>query len=78
MKIGERIFNLERLFNQKSGMTKDDDTLPDRMLKEEAQSGAGKGHVAQLDKVLPKYYQLRGWDKNGKISKKIQKQLNLT
>ena len=59
-------------------MTKNDDTLPDRMLNEKAQSGAGKGQVAQLDKMLPEYYQLRGWDKNGKVSKKIQKDLNLT
>ena len=62
---GERIWNLERIFNLKAGFTKEDDTLPPRMLKEPLPDGPGKGHVCRLDEMLPEYYQLRGWDENG-------------
>ncbi len=63
--VGERIWNLEKLFNLAAGLTVADDTLPERMLKEPAKSGAGKGKIAELDKMLPEYYSLRGWDKDG-------------
>ena len=62
---GERIWNLERQFNLMAGLTGADDTLPERILKQPAPSGTAKGHVAELDKMLPEYYQLRGWDKGG-------------
>ena len=62
---GERIWNLERIFNLKAGFTKEDDTLPPRMLKEPLPDGPGKGHVCRLGEMLPEYYQLRGWDENG-------------
>jgi len=77
METGERIFNLERMFNLKAGMTKADDTLPQRMLKEAAKSGAGKGHVTELDKMLPEYYELRGWDPDGNIPQQARQRLNL-
>ena len=60
--IGERISNLERLFNLKAGFTKADDTLPKRLLEE---PGGPKGDVCRLNEMLPEYYQLRGWDVNG-------------
>ena len=65
MKAGERIFNLERLFNLKAGFTAKDDTLPPRMLKEPMPEGPAKGQVVHLDKMLPEYYKLRGWDEKG-------------
>jgi len=65
IEAGERIWTIERQFNLAAGLTKADDTLPERILKEAAKSGAGKGRVAELDKMLPEYYQLRGWDKDG-------------
>jgi aldehyde:ferredoxin oxidoreductase len=61
----ERIFNLERLFLLKAGFTKEDDTLPRRMLEEPLPDGPAKGHVAELDKMLPEFYRLRGWDEAG-------------
>ena len=63
--VGERIWNIERQFNLAAGLTAADDTLPDRMLKEPAPSGAGKDRICELDKMLPEYYSLRGWDENG-------------
>ena len=62
---GERIWNLERQFNLDAGLSGKDDTLPKRILKEAAKSGSGKGQVAQLDKMLPAYYEMRGWDSDG-------------
>lgn len=65
LKAGERIWNLERLFNLKAGFTKADDTLPDRLLKEPLPNGPGKGRVVELDTMLREYYEARGWDENG-------------
>jgi len=65
LRAGERIFNLQRIFNLKAGLTAKDDTLPKRMLEEPLPAGPFKGHVAELGKMLPEYYQLRGWDERG-------------
>ncbi len=62
---GDRIFNMERLFLLKAGFTSSDDTLPYRMLNEPLPDGPGKGHVVELDQMLPKFYQLRGWNEKG-------------
>ncbi len=73
LEAGERVYNLERLFLLKAGFTKADDTLPKRMLEEPMPDGPAKGHVADLDKMLPEFYQLRGWDENGiPTEKKLQ------
>jgi aldehyde:ferredoxin oxidoreductase len=63
--IGERIWNLERSFNLAAGLTAKDDTLPKRMLTEPALTGPQKGHVVELGKMLPEYYQVRGWTPEG-------------
>ena len=65
MQAGERIWNLERLFNLKAGFTKEDDTLPKRLLEEPIIEGGPKGLVCKLDEMLPEYYRLRGWGENG-------------
>jgi len=62
---GERIWNLERLFNLEAGLAKRDDSLPKRMLEEPMPEGPAKGQVAQLDLMLPEYYQVRGWNADG-------------
>jgi aldehyde:ferredoxin oxidoreductase len=77
MKTGERIFNLERLFNIRAGFTAKDDTLPPRMLEEPMPEGPAKGMVVQLGKMLPEYYRLRGWDENGIPTPKKRKELGL-
>lgn len=65
LKIGERIWNLERMFNLEAGFTKEDDTLPPRLLNEPLTTGPAKGKVAELAIMLEEYYELRGWDKDG-------------
>ncbi len=65
LEIGERIWNLERNFNNAAGFTAADDKLPERLLKDAAKTGPAKGLTNQLDKMLPEYYQLRGWTAEG-------------
>ncbi|MBL93737.1 MAG: putative oxidoreductase YdhV [Alphaproteobacteria bacterium MarineAlpha3_Bin5] len=74
---GERIWNLERQFNLDAGFKKDDDTLPERVLKEPAKSGSGKGWVSQVPLMLKEYYQLRGWDSEGFPTKETLSRLGL-
>lgn len=61
MEIGERIYNLERIFNQRAGMLPEDDNLPERLLKDAATSEGSKGMVSELGIMLPDYYNVRGW-----------------
>lgn len=73
---GERIFNLERLFNLREGFTNEDDILPDRILNESTFDGI-KGGVP-LDQMLPRYYKLRGWSSNGIPTEKTLERLGLS
>ena len=74
---GERIWNLERQFNMKAGLTAKDDNLPPRLLKEGAKSGPAKGLTVGLDKMLPEYYKERGWDSAGKPTPETRARLGL-
>ncbi|MEL6374216.1 MAG: aldehyde ferredoxin oxidoreductase C-terminal domain-containing protein, partial [Pseudomonadota bacterium] len=65
METGERIWNMERLFNNRAGFTAADDKLPERLVKEAAKVGPAEGLVNGLDKMLPEYYSLRGWTDEG-------------
>jgi len=70
LQIGERIINVERAFNVREGLTRKDDTLPDRMLKEPMPDGPAKGQVVRLDIMLDDYYRFRGWDKDSGLPTK--------
>ena len=76
-KIGERIWNLERDFNNRAGFTHKDDTLPPRLLNEPAKTGPAKGLVSKLPEMLPKYYAARGWDAEGKLNADTRTRLGL-
>ena len=65
MEAGDRIWNLERLFNIREGFSRKDDTLPLRLLYEPLSKGPAKGQVVELDQLLNDYYRTRQWDKNG-------------
>ncbi len=65
LEAGERIWNLERLFNLGSGLTAADDKLPPRLLETPAPAGVAKGRVSELGTMLPEYYALRGWTMAG-------------
>ncbi|MGD0422628.1 MAG: aldehyde ferredoxin oxidoreductase family protein [Candidatus Bathyarchaeia archaeon] len=62
MKAGERIFNVRRAFTMRHGARRSEDTLPERLLKEPIPAGPSRGSVARLDEMLPKFYEMRGWD----------------
>jgi aldehyde:ferredoxin oxidoreductase len=77
IKAGERIWNLERLFNLKAGLTAADDTLPERLLKSPVKSGPAKGEVSHVPEMLPEYYKLRGWNEKGVPTKECLQKLQL-
>lgn len=69
MEAGDRIWTLEKLYNLKAGLTKEDDTLPKRLLEDQMPDGPTKGWVSHLDELLPEYYEVRGWDRDTSIPK---------
>ncbi len=75
--VGERIFNLERLFNQREGFSRKDDTLPERFLTEPLHEGPSAGHIVPIEQLLDDYYQVRSWDANGSPTKAILVKLGL-
>ena len=62
LELGERIYNIERMFNKAAGMKPEDDRLPKRLLQEPIPDGPSKGMVSKLPVTLPEYYQARGWE----------------
>lgn len=76
-KIGERIWNMEREFNNAAGLTKADDSLPKRLLTEPAKTGPAQGQVNRLAEMLPKYYAVRGWDSEGRPTAATRARLSL-
>jgi len=67
LRVGERIWNLERLYNLGAGLTRADDLLPERCF-EPIQGEASEGAVmdrGEFEKMLDEYYQFRGWDEAG-------------
>lgn len=76
--VGERVNNLARAFNVMAGFTRDDDTLPERLLTEPLKEGGSKGQLisrAELNQMLDEYYAVRGWSVEGVPTK--QKLLDL-
>lgn len=73
--IGERIFNLEKMFNFREGFRRRDDNLPERFFNDALTIGSEKGAV--LDKkefttMLTEYYQERNWDLESSKPKKAK------
>ncbi len=66
LEVGERIWNVERLFNNGAGFTAADDSLPKRLTAEAHTEGPSAGVVVQLDEMLPRYYEARGWTPEGR------------
>ncbi len=77
LEAGDRIWNLERLFDLREGFSKEDDTLPERLLKEPMPEGPNKGTVHRLGELLPEYYKVRGWDENGVPTDEKKRELGL-
>lgn len=81
LKIGERVWNLTRMFNVREGFTREDDGIPRRFMEEPLPSGPAKGHRItsdDLNKLLVDYYRLRGWNSNGIPTTEKLAELELT
>lgn len=76
LQLGERIYNLERLFNIREGFTFEDDNLPPRFFKPLPEGGSRK-RIVHLDRMLTEYYKLRGWDKEGQPTTDTLKKLDI-
>ena len=69
VEIGERIFNLQRMFNLMAGVTREDDKLPERLHKEVLEQGPPAGKTMpeeEFNKAMDEYYSFRGWDEKGR------------
>jgi aldehyde:ferredoxin oxidoreductase len=76
LKTGERIFNLQRAFNSRFGITSADDKLPARLLTSKEGSPVA-GFVPNIKEQLAEYYDLRDWEVDGKPSKSKLKEIGL-
>lgn len=76
LKVGERVYNLERYYNNLAGFGAGSDKLPDRFTKEPSTMKGSKGQVCELDKMLVDYYQERGWV-NGVVPESKLKELEI-
>ncbi len=78
LEVGERIWTMERDYNLAAGLTAMDDTLPKRLIKDiAAKSGPAEGRVNDLSKMLPEYYEVRGWTADGIPTDETRQRLGL-
>jgi aldehyde:ferredoxin oxidoreductase len=76
LKCGERVYNLERYFNNLAGFREGSDYLPQRFISEPSTMPGSEGQVCELDKMLEEYYTDRGWV-NGIVPEKKLKELEI-
>jgi aldehyde:ferredoxin oxidoreductase len=77
LSIGERVWNLERLFNMRAGFNRFHDVLPHRFTEEPISEGPAEGQISRVNEMLPEYYYLRGWNDQGEPMKETLKALGL-
>ena len=77
LKTGERIYNLERHYNNLAGFGEGSDTLPERYLNEPSTMGGSEGEVCELPEMLDEYYTARGWT-NGVVPQEKLDELGVT
>jgi len=76
LKLGERVYNLERYYNNLAGFREGSDYLPERFLKEPSTMPGSMGYVCELPEMLDEYYTARGW-KNGVVPEEKLKELGI-
>jgi len=77
LRTGERIFNLKRLYNIRSGLDGRDDTLPLRFRTEPRPDGSAAGKLPPFEPMLAEYYRIRGWDSTGVPTREKMAELGL-
>lgn len=79
MKIGERIYNVEKAFNIREGMRRKDDTLSKNFLIEEEGPWGPTGiSEAKFQAMLSEYYEFKGWNQEGIPTKRKLDELGLS
>ncbi|MFN2199011.1 MAG: aldehyde ferredoxin oxidoreductase family protein [Anaerolineales bacterium] len=73
LETGERIYNLERYYNNLAGFREGSDTLPKRFLEEPSTKPGSEGHVCELDLMLEEYYRVREWKEGVVPEEKLKK-----
>ena len=76
LEVGERVFNLERYYNNLNGFREGSDYLPERFLKEPSDGPGSEGQVCELDEMLAEYYAARGWE-DGVVPESKLKELEI-
>ena len=76
LKTGERIYNLERYYNNLAGFKEGSDYLPKRFTEEASTMPGSEGNVCELDDMLAEYYDKRGWE-NGVVPEAKLKELEI-
>ena len=76
MRAGERIYNLERHYNNLAGFGEGSDTLPARFTTEPSTMAGSEGHVSEFDQMLEEYYRVRGWE-NGVVPQSKLEELGI-
>ncbi len=74
---GERIFNLKRRYNIDCGLTAADDALPERILRQARGAGGAAENLPDVGAMLAEYYQLRGWDTEGRPPAGLLERMNI-
>ena len=80
IRVGERVYTLERLFQVREGISRRDDKLPERFFEESIPGGPHKGAMMtkeELDLMLDEFYESHGWDKNGIPTQERLRELGL-
>lgn len=78
LKAGERIYNLKRMYNVRCGITRKDDVVPMRMLREKRGEGGSADNLPPFSQMLDEYYHHRGWDQSGVPNKEKLEELGLS
>jgi aldehyde:ferredoxin oxidoreductase len=77
LETGERLFNLKRVINNRLGISSEDDDLPERVKTTAKPSGGAAGKLPNLKLILKDYYELRGWDLQGRPTEETLTRLGL-
>ena len=80
LKIGERVYNLQRMFNVREGITRKDDQLPERVKRIPEfgkYASVPESAIKHYDAMLDEYYEARGWNEDGIPTREKLKELGL-
>jgi aldehyde:ferredoxin oxidoreductase len=77
LRMGDKLFQLKRMINNRFGINRRDDTLPIRLTTLPRPSGKAAGILPKMDVILPEYYKLREWDEEGRPKRERLERLGL-